>query len=230
MKNPPVINVYTRPIYLIHSPDLQSQLVHHSDEELKNREGGRMWQMTRQCLKSFPASALSKKKQGFFTITKQRYLTSLTLSWLYWFLSLIQWVELNLTGDTTHLHDLRMSQINWNYISHLVLKQKTLNPSRKATSCLQCLKWQWQDRTYRNYICNAAVQVALVILDGDWSILLNPFHGQWAVKLGDKTATARSFVKQNHRNISWTIDHWCLLWSIELVIINFMTLLLIHTA
>lgn len=26
-------------IYLIHGPDLQSQLVHHSDEELKVKEG-----------------------------------------------------------------------------------------------------------------------------------------------------------------------------------------------
>lgn len=37
--------------------------------------------------------------------------------------------------------------------------------------------------TYRNYVCNAAVQIALIILDGYWPIFFDSFHGQWAVQL-----------------------------------------------
>ena len=34
----------------------------------------------------------------------------------------------------------------------------------------------WEE-TYRNNICNATVQVAHVVLDGDWSVLLYSLHG-----------------------------------------------------
>ena len=39
--------------------------------------------------------------------------------------------------------------------------------------------------TYRYYICNATIEVALVILDGNWSVLLDSLHSQRAVKLTD---------------------------------------------
>lgn len=62
------------------------------------------------------------------------------------------------------------------------------------------LMWPWGERTYRNDVCNATVQVALVILDGDWSILFNPFHGQWTVKLEGKIIQ-KLFVKEHFKEI-----------------------------
>lgn len=38
-------------------------------------------------------------------------------------------------------------------------------------------------RAHRDHICDAAVEVALVVLDGDGPVLLDPLHGQWAVQL-----------------------------------------------
>lgn len=41
---------------------------------------------------------------------------------------------------------------------------------------------------HRDDIGNAAVQVALVILNGDRSVLLDPLHGEWAVQLRGQDA------------------------------------------
>lgn len=38
-------------------------------------------------------------------------------------------------------------------------------------------------RAHRDHIGDAAVEVALVVLDGDGPILLDPLHGQWAIQL-----------------------------------------------
>lgn len=37
--------------------------------------------------------------------------------------------------------------------------------------------------THRDYVCDASVKVALVILDSDGSVFLDPLHGEWAVQL-----------------------------------------------
>ncbi len=128
-------------IYLIHGPDLQSQLVHHSDEELKVKEGERKGQTMRHCLTYFPTSTVSNEKYDFFFFYCQQhkqdtrplpvsYCPSTDFISLSDFMSWDKKLAVDTAGNN-HSHssmtDQRMSQIEWNHSSHLVLELNTLN-------------------------------------------------------------------------------------------------------